>query len=149
MCPYSQVNLDRMALQLALPKTNPRWLYSPKMVLDLGSFSLVERRPASLEKHPKPITSTTSGMQTQPNSSHFLSLVLCFLFSATKAAEPAIMLASSKTLVCSVDVTDKSKAAGLPRSQLGTRTSAGRDWELDPAPQPISRRGPRQARWQE
>ena len=50
MWPYSQVNLDRMALQLALTKANPRRLYSPKMVLDLSSFSLVERRPASLEK---------------------------------------------------------------------------------------------------
>ena len=50
MWPYSQVNLDRMALQLALTKANPRRLYSPKMVLDLGWFSLVERRPACLEK---------------------------------------------------------------------------------------------------
>ena len=41
--PYSQVNLDRMALQLALTKAKPRRLYIPKMVLDLGWFSLVER----------------------------------------------------------------------------------------------------------
>ena len=34
--PYSQVTLDRMALQLALTKARPRRLYIPKMVLDLG-----------------------------------------------------------------------------------------------------------------
>eukprot|EP00731_Ephydatia_muelleri_P035276 Em0111g1a len=64
--------------------------------------------------------STTRGMQAHPNSSHFVSLLLCFLFSANRAAEPAVTLASSRALDCSVDVTDKSKAAGLPRSQLGT-----------------------------
>ena len=48
--PYSQVTLDRMALQLALTKARPKRLYIPKMVLDLGWFSLVERRLASLEK---------------------------------------------------------------------------------------------------
>eukprot|EP00731_Ephydatia_muelleri_P006615 Em0003g863a len=48
-------------------------------------------------------------------------------YVANWVAEPAVTLASSRTLDCSVDVTDKSKAAGLPRSQLGTRTSAGRD----------------------
>ena len=31
--PYSQVNLDRMALQLALTKARPRRLYIPKMLL--------------------------------------------------------------------------------------------------------------------
>ena len=83
------------------------------------------------------------------SSSHFLSLFLCILFSATRAAEPAVMLASSKTLQCRVDVTDKSKAAGLPRSQLGTRTFARRVCELVyPALQPISRCWPRQALWQ-
>ena len=43
-------------------------------------------------------------MQAHPNSSHFLSLLLCFLFSANWAAEPAVTLASSRALDCSVDV---------------------------------------------
>ena len=46
---YSQGNLDRMALQLTLTKARPRQLYIPKMVLVMGWFSLVERRPASLD----------------------------------------------------------------------------------------------------
>ncbi|KAL5510158.1 hypothetical protein EMCRGX_G005652 [Ephydatia muelleri] len=97
---HCQVNLDRIALQFALINVNPRRLYRLKMVLDFGSLFLTERRPASFDN-------------AAPNTPN-------------RAAEPAVTLASSRALDCSVDVTDKSKAAGLPRSQLGTRTSAGR-----------------------
>eukprot|EP00731_Ephydatia_muelleri_P021909 Em0014g500a len=64
-----------MALQLALTKA------IPKMVLDLGWFSLVERQPASLEK------------------------------AATATAPQHHRSRPQKTLGCSVEVMDKSKAA--------------------------------------
>ena len=65
-------------------------------------------------------------MDTQPSSAHLASLAQCFVSSATKAADPAVTLASGKMLETSGDVTVKSKAAGLPSIQFVARTSAGR-----------------------
>ena len=60
-----------------------------------------------------------------PCTWHHWPHVLC---SVALVATPAESHTSNKTLEFSGDVTDRSKAAGLPTDQLGTRMSAGREW---------------------
>ena len=57
--------------------------------------------------------STAIGTQTQPNSSPFGSLAVCFLASAANAAAPSVVPASDMMLDVR-DVTVKSSAAGFP-----------------------------------
>ena len=75
-----------------------------------------------------PYVSTTKGMHTQPNSTHLASLLLCFLISEAWAATPEDTPASERISEFSGEVTQKSKAAGLPSDQFWTRTSAGLLW---------------------
>eukprot|EP00731_Ephydatia_muelleri_P021004 Em0013g731a len=55
---------------------------------------------------------------TQASSSHLASFEQCFLCSVVRAAAPVVTLASKMIVGLSEDVTDRSKAAGLPRTQL-------------------------------
>ena len=78
-----------------------------------------------------PYDSTTNGTQTQSSSLHLVSLEECFLSSVVSAATPVVTLASKRVVGLSGDVTDRSKAAALPKTQFGTKRSAdgcGCDW---------------------
>ena len=75
-----------------------------------------------------PYDSTTNGTQTQSSSLHLVSLDECLLSSVVSAATPVVTLASKRVVGLSGDVTDRSKAAGLPTTQFGTKRSAGRVW---------------------
>ena len=72
---------------------------------------------------PFPI-SATSGIQHQPKALHLGSFSLCFRSSVDKAA------ATDDTFRFSGDVTEMSKVASLPRAQLGSKMSAGRELRL-------------------
>ena len=63
-----------------------------------------------------------SRIQTHPRSLHLASLASCFRSSVACAAAPAVTPASERILEFSGDVTDKSQAAVLPRTQLEMRT---------------------------
>ncbi|KAL5506495.1 hypothetical protein EMCRGX_G008150 [Ephydatia muelleri] len=63
------------------------------------------------------------GVHFQLNAEHFGSFESCLRHSATKAADPAITPASDKIEGFSGEVI-RSNAAGFPRDQLATRTSA-------------------------
>ena len=76
-------------------------------------------------------------MHLQPNSEHFRSFISCLRHSATSAADPAITPASDKIEGCSGEVTIRSNAAGFPRDQLVTRTSAGLVLHLS-CPKPLT-----------
>ena len=97
--------------------------YNWQMACDLEWFPLVARRVTRRDKvcmasaplHP--CVSTAMGIHGQPSSKHLASLKLCLHTSAARAADPPVTLASSKVLDFSVDVTVRSKAAGLPKSQ--------------------------------
>ena len=65
-------------------------------------------------------------MQTQPSSEHLGSFSSCFRSSVVSAAAVAVTPASNKVCGLSGDVTDTSKAAVLPMTQLGISISAGR-----------------------
>ena len=67
------------------------------------------------------------------------SLAECFLSSAATAADPAVRPASEIKVGLSGDTTVRSKAAGLPQSQLEARMSAGRVFRSScPSPLPAS-----------
>ena len=68
-----------------------------------------------------PYDSTTNGTQTHPSSLHLPSLEQCFLCSVIHAATPVVTLTSNRIVGLSGDVTDRSKAAGLPKAQFGTK----------------------------
>ena len=70
----------------------------------------------------------TRGTQHQPKALHLGSFSVCFRSSVDKAAAPADNPATETILGFSGDVTEISKAAGLPRAQLGSKMSAGREW---------------------
>ena len=72
-----------------------------------------------------PYVSVTRGTQNQPRSPHLSSSAECFLTSPAWAAAPAQPPASDKVSVLSGEVTQMSKAAGLPLDQFWIRTSAG------------------------
>ena len=66
-------------------------------------------------------------MQAQPSSEHLGLFSLCFLASVVSAAAVAVTHAFNKVCGLSSDVTDTSKAAVLPMTQLhGISISAGR-----------------------
>ena len=85
---------------------------------------LVARCEASLEKgwtaslSQAPYDSTTRDSHVHPSSEHLASLAECFLSSAGTAADPAVRPASKRRDGLSGEVTERSKAAGLPQSQF-------------------------------
>ena len=87
-----------------------------------------------------PYDSVTRGIHVHPNSEHLASLAECFLSSAATAADPAVLRPASEIKVgLSGDTTVRSKAAGLPQSQLEARMSAGRVFRSScPSPLPAS-----------
>ena len=86
-----------------------------------------------------PYDSATRGIHVHPNSEHLASLAECFLSSAATAADPAVRPASEIKVGLSGDTTVRSKAAGLPQSQLEARISAGRVFRSScPSPLPAS-----------
>ena len=66
-----------------------------------------------------PYDSTTSGTQTKSSSLHLMSLEECFLSSVVCEATPVVALASKRVVGLRGDVKDRSKAAGLPKTQFG------------------------------
>eukprot|EP00731_Ephydatia_muelleri_P006837 Em0003g1085a len=64
-------------------------------------------------------------MQTQPSSEHLGSFSSCFRSSVVSAAAVAVTPTSNKVCGLSNDVTDTSKAALLPMTQLGIRHQLG------------------------
>ena len=62
-------------------------------------------------------------MQTQPNFVHLASLALCLRHSAFPAADQLLAPASLNVVELSGETTVRSKAAGFPIIQLGTRMS--------------------------
>ena len=67
-----------------------------------------------------PYDSATRGIQHHPKALHLGSFSMCLRSSVDNAAAPADNPATDKTLEFSGDVTEISKAAGLPRAQLGS-----------------------------
>ena len=65
----------------------------------------------------------TRGIQHQPKALHLGSFSVCFRSSVDKAAASADNPATETILGFSGDVTEISKAAGLPRAQLGICTT--------------------------
>ena len=120
-----------MAQEMALTRFRFSLPYIWLVVMDFGWFNLEASWSESLEKKScasvpqQPYDSTTKGIDTQPNSLHFSSLVLRFLFSACSAADPVIIHATWIFSWQSGDVMKRSTAAGCPNSQLGMRISAG------------------------
>ena len=139
------IYLKRRDRALARTSVKFRRPYKLETTLDLGVLVLVARSEASLEKASiaslpqAPYDSTTSGMQVHPSSEHLASLAECFLSSAATAADPAVRPASERRDGFSGEVTERSKAAGLPQSQLEARMSAGRVCRRSrPSPLPAS-----------
>ena len=64
-------------------------------------------------------------MHVHPSSEHLASLAECFLSSAATAADPAVRPASERRDGLSGEVTVRSKAAGLPQSQLEASVRGG------------------------
>ena len=58
-----------------------------------------------------------SRLYDHPSSEHLASLELCLRTLAARAADPNVTLASTNVLEFSVDVTVRSKAVGLLKSQ--------------------------------
>ena len=98
--------------------------YKLETTLDLGVLVLVARCEASLEKAwtaslPQArYDSTTRGMHVHPSSEHLASLAECFLSSAATAADPVVKPASERRDGFSGEITERSKAVGLPQSQF-------------------------------
>ena len=113
--------------------------------LGLGGVGPCGRDDASREKactasQPQaPYDSATRGIHIHPNSEHLASLAECFLSSAATAADPVVRPASEIKVGLSGDTTVRSKAAGLPQSELEARMSAGRVFRSScPSPLPAS-----------
>ena len=82
---------------------------------------------------PKPhMTLQPRGYRPHPSSEHLVSLPEYFLSSA--AAEPAVIPVSNRTEGFSGEVMVRSKASGLPHSQLEAWMSAGGAVEVMPLP---------------
>ena len=114
------IYLKRKDRALAHTSVKFRRPYKLETNLDLGVLVLMARSEASLETAwiasllQAPYDSTTSGMQVHPSSEHLASLAECFLSSAATAADPAVRPASERRDGFSREVTERSKAAGLP-----------------------------------
>ena len=84
-------------------------------------------------------TSVCFNSQWDAYPSKFLAFFIVYLRLAACAADPALTLASDKTVEFSGDVMVRSRAPGRPNSQLGTKISAGRvRCPSCPRPQPAS-----------
>ena len=109
---------------MARTRVKLRRPYRLQTTLDLGELVLVARYDASRENActaslpQAPYDSATRGIHVHPNSEHLASLAECFLSSAATAADPAVRPASEIKVGLSGDTTVRSKAAGLPQSQL-------------------------------
>ena len=55
-------------------------------------------------------------------------MMLIFQSAVVSAATPVVTLTSKRVVGLSGDVTDSSKAAGMPKTQFGTKRSAGWVW---------------------
>ena len=95
----------------------------------------IDEKPASRPQ--LPYFSTAKGMQTQPSSSHFGSLAVCFL---QKLLHPMLyLLLTCMILDARGDVTVKSSVASYSNSQSLITTSAGWEWPRSAErPLPIS-----------
>ena len=128
---YNDWILLNMAVATQRTRHVFKWPYSSCRMTDLGFWSLMESLEASWEKQAMashPHVSVTRGTQNQPRSPHLSSLAECFLTSPVWAVAPAQTPASDKVSVLSGEVTQMSKAAGLPLDQFWTRTLAGLVW---------------------
>ena len=137
--------LKRRDQALARTSVKFRRPYKLETTLDLGVLVLVARCEASLEKAwtaflpQAPYDSTTMGMHVDPSSEHLASLAECFLSSAATAADPAVRPASERRDGFSGEVTERSKAAGLPQSQFKAKKLAGHVCRSSrPSPLPTS-----------
>ena len=88
-----------------------------------------------------PCDSTRMGMHVHPSSKHLAPSAECF--------DPAVRPASERRDGFSGEVTERSKAAGLPQSQFEAKMSAGHVCRSSrPSPLPASALALMQARWQ-
>ena len=74
-----------------------------------------------------PYDSATRGIQHHPKALHLGSFSVCLRSSVDNAAATADNPATDTILGFSGDVTEISKADGLPKAQLGSKMSAGRE----------------------
>eukprot|EP00731_Ephydatia_muelleri_P030819 Em0022g333a len=96
-------------------------IFHGTIVMPSGRFPSERSRPVGWN------VSVTRGTQhNQPSSLHLASLVLCFLSSVARAAEPADIPTPIKVSVLSREVTGIPKAALLPVAQLVNKRSAVR-----------------------
>ena len=127
---------------MARTRVKLRRPYRLQTTLDLGELVLVARYDASREKActaslpQAPYDSATRGIHVYPNSEHLASL-------AEAQRQPLLTLlcdpSSEIKVGLSGDTTVRSKAAGLPQSQLEARMSAGRVFRSScPSPLPAS-----------
>ena len=135
--------LERRDRALARSNVKFRRPYKLETTLDLGVLVLVARCEASLHTLPQaPYDSTTRGMHVYPSSEHLASLAECFLSSAATATDPAVRPAAERRDGFSGEVTERSKAAGLPQNQFEAKMSAGRVYRSSrPSPLPASDAG--------
>ena len=85
------------------------------------------------------MASFPQGIQHHPKALHLGSFSVCLRSSVDNAPATADDPATDTILGFSGDVTEISKAAGLPRAQLGSKMSAGREWSWSEVRlQPIS-----------
>ena len=72
-----------------------------------------------------PYDSATRGIQHHPKALHLGSFSVCLRSSVDNAAAPADNPATDTILGFSGDVTEISKAAGLPKAQFGLQNVCG------------------------
>ena len=112
-----------IAVALALTRFMLNLPYSSWMTTDFDFPNDVAKRDPSFEKKSlavkphAPQDSATTGTHTQPKSAHLPVLALSFLSSVALAAAPAVTPASRRVSGLSGEVTDRSRAAGLPMHQ--------------------------------
>ena len=126
--------VERITVAFALTKCRLSLLYSSDSTADFVLPYVMARREASIlnesmASFPQaPYDSATRGIQHHPKALHLGSFSVCLRSSVDNAAAPADNPATDIILGFSGDVTEISKAAGLPRAQLGSKMSAGREW---------------------
>ena len=76
-----------------------------------------------------PRVSVTRGTKETPTAWQEALCEAIFLSSPIDKAWPWVDAAPCRVSCCIVEITETSRAAGRPRSQLGRKISAGRDWE--------------------
>ena len=96
-----------------------------------------------------PYDSPTRCIQHHPKALHLGSFSVCLRSSVDNAAARADNPATDTILGFSGDVTEISKASGLPRAQLDSKMSAGHEWSWSEVRlQPISAITLKWALWQ-